>query len=230
MSQEKHILVVDDEPNIRLMFLRALEVPGRLVILTPNGQAALDRLAGGAYDVVLLDLQMPGLGGMEVLEALRARGDDVPVIVVTAHGSVPDAVKAMRLGAVDFLPKPVTPEQIRAAVDEVLARHEPARALTTGSAFADDMARAKRAVNKRAFDEALVFLKQALGLDPGSAEALNLYGVALECVGRSVGARRAYKAALKADRRYAPAENNLRRHSVWTNPDDADVPIDLGGD
>ena len=92
------------------------------------------------------------------------------MIVVTANGSVPDAVKAMRLGAVDFLPKPVTPEQIRAAVDEVLARHEPAAPVTTGSAFADDLVRAKRAVNRRAFDEALVFLKQALALNPDSAE------------------------------------------------------------
>src|SRR4051812_15910071 len=196
MSREKHILVVDDEPNIRLMFLRALEVPGRLVMPAPDGRAALDRLAEGGYDVVLLDLQMPGLGGMEVLETLRTRGDNVPVIVVTAHGSVPDAVKAMRLGAVDFLSKPVTPEQIRAAVDEVLARHEPAAPVTTGSAFADDLARAKRAVNRRAFDEALVFLKQALALNPQSAEADKLYGVALQCEGRPNHARREYKAAL----------------------------------
>lgn len=230
MSREKHILVVDDEPNIRLTFVAALEVPGRLVMPAPNGEAALARLAEGGYDVVLLDLKMPGLGGMEVLEALRARGDNVPVIVVTAHGSVPDAVKAMRLGAVDFLPKPVTPEQIRAAVDEVLARHEPAASVTTGSAFADDLVRAKRAVNRRAFDEALVFLKQALALNPDSAEAHNLYGVALECEGRHNDARREYKAALKADRHYAPAENNLRRHSMWTNSGDTDVPIDVGGD
>lgn len=230
MSRDKHILVVDDEPNIRLMFLTALEVRGRLVMPAPNGQAALDRLAEGGYDVVLLDLQMPGLGGMEVLEALRARGDDVPVIVVTAHGSIPDAVRAMRLGAVDFLSKPVTPEQIRAAVDEVLARHEPAAPVTTGSAFADNLAHAKRAVNRRAFDEALVFLKQALALAPDSAEAHNLYGVALECQGRTNDARREYKAALKADRHYAPAENNLRRHSMWTNRDDAIAPMDIGGD
>lgn len=230
MSRDKHILVVDDEPNIRLMFLTALEVPGRLVMPAPDGQAALDRLAEGGYDVVLLDLQMPGLGGMEVLEALRARGDDVPVIVVTAHGSVPDAVRAMQLGAVDFLLKPVTPEQIRAAVDEVLARHEPAAPVTTGSAFADDLVRAKRAINRRTFDEALVFLKQALALNPDSAEAHNLYGVALECTGRSNDARREYKAALKADRHYAPAENNLRRHSMWTNRDDAATPMDIGGD
>ena len=184
MSREKHILVVDDEPNIRMTFVAALEVPGRLVMPAQDGRAALDHLAGGGYDVVLLDLRMPGLGGMEVLEALRVRGDDVPVIIVTAHGSVPDAVKAMRLGAVDFLSKPVTPEQLRAAVDEVLARHEPAPPVTAGSAFADDMARAKRAINRRAFDEALVFLRQALALNPDSADAHNVYGVALECVGR----------------------------------------------
>lgn len=112
----------------------------------------------------------------------------------------------------------------------MLARHEPVPPVTAGSAFADNMARAKRAVNKREFDEALVFLKQALALNPDSAEAHNLHGVALECVGRPDDARRAFKAALRADRHYAPVGNNLRLHSVWTNSDAADVPIDLGND
>ena len=122
MSQEKHILVVDDEPNIRLMFLTALEVPGRL------GDAGPERPGGprpprrgGSTTSCCSTSRCPAWGAWRCWKLLCARGDDVPVIVVTAHGSVPDAVKAMRLGAVDFLPKPVTPEQIRAAVDEVLA-------------------------------------------------------------------------------------------------------------
>ncbi len=66
---------------------------------------------------------MPRIGGMEVLARLRDAGIDVPVIIVTAHGSIPDAVAAMKLGAIDFLSKPLTPDALRRAVAEVLDRH-----------------------------------------------------------------------------------------------------------
>ena len=66
---------------------------------------------------------MPGLGGMEVLRRLRDAGNDVPVMIVTAHGTIPDAVQAMKLGAIDFLSKPLTPEELRRVVREVVERH-----------------------------------------------------------------------------------------------------------
>ena len=63
--------------------------------------------------LVLLDLRMPGLGGMETLRQLRDTGNAVPVVIITAHGTIPDSVQAMKLGAVDFLSKPITPETLR---------------------------------------------------------------------------------------------------------------------
>jgi len=191
-SRTAHILIVDDEPNVRLVFRTALESSGYRVSSAEDGEKALLWLESTPIDLVLLDLQMPGVGGMEVLEGLRETGNDVPVVIVTAHGSVPDAVQAMKLGAIDFLAKPLSPDTLRAVVAEVLARHaadkpetsprpsapEP---VTVVSQFIANLSRAKRALNQRWFDEAEVYLKQAIALDGNSAEAHNLMGVLHEC-------------------------------------------------
>ncbi len=90
-----------------------------------DGQAALERLSGPGqdYDLILLDLLMPRMDGMELLRRLRADGNIVPVVILTAHGSIPEAVEAMKLGAIDFLTKPITPDALRRVVAEVIERH-----------------------------------------------------------------------------------------------------------
>lgn len=122
-GRTSRILIVDDEPNVRLVFRTALEACGYVVAEADDGSAALERLAAAPADLVLLDLQMPRVGGMEVLKRLRESGNDVPVVIVTAHGSIPDAVAAMKLGAIDFLTKPLSPESLRQVVREVIERH-----------------------------------------------------------------------------------------------------------
>ena len=127
-SEKGLILIVDDEPNVRLVFRTALESTGYSVSEVEDGASALDRLEESPADLVLLDLKMPGIGGMETLRRLRDAGNDVPVVIVTAHGSIPDAVQAMKYGAIDFLSKPLRPEALRKVVGEVFRRHaHPAR-------------------------------------------------------------------------------------------------------
>jgi DNA-binding NtrC family response regulator len=122
MSRAARILIIDDEPNVRLLFRTALEAAGYEVAEAPGGAEGLKALAKAPADLVLLDLRMPEPSGLAVLRQLRDAGDDVPVVIVTAHGSLPDAVTSMRLGAVDFLGKPVTPEALRTAAATALAR------------------------------------------------------------------------------------------------------------
>src|SRR4051794_20636369 len=179
MKITKHILIVDDEPNVRLVFRTSLESSDYSTATAPDGETALRWLREQPVDLVLLDLHMPGMGGMEVLQKLRDEGNDVPVVIVTAHGSIPNAVQAMKLGAIDFLAKPLTPDALRAAVAEVLERHDgrphdPRRRtadepVTVASQFAANMDRTKRALNRRDFEQAEIFLAQALALDPSSA-------------------------------------------------------------
>src|SRR5690349_3319671 len=100
MSQHAHILIVDDEPNVRLAFRTALETAGYAVDEAEDGLEAFNRLESLPVSLVLLDLKMPGPDGMAVLRRLREMGNDVPVVIITAHGRIPDAVAAIKLGAI----------------------------------------------------------------------------------------------------------------------------------
>lgn len=122
------VLVVDDEEGIRAFARDCLTDAGHRVYLAGDGTAALDRLGERPFDVVLLDLAMPGaFGGMEVLRRARAAHPHTQIVVITAHGSVADAVEAMKLGAFDFLQKPLAgPEALRSVVRRALRwRGEP---------------------------------------------------------------------------------------------------------
>jgi DNA-binding NtrC family response regulator len=187
MGQPKRILIVDDEPNVRLMLRTALESVGHAVIEAGDGKAALDHLrdSAAACDLVVLDLLMPRMDGMELLMRLRAEKITVPVVILTAHGSIPEAVEAMKLGAIDFLTKPITPEALRRVAAEVIERQaavsetappsqaQPQPADRAGEiSFA--LARAKRALNRGQFREAESLLRSLIALDSGSAEAHQL--------------------------------------------------------
>lgn len=183
MPAEKPILIVDDETNVRLMLHTALASAGYSVIEAEDGQAALRRLRETACSLVLLDLKMPRMGGMELLQELRSNGNVVPVVMLTAHGSIHDAVAAMKLGAIDFVAKPITPEALRKVVADVLAREavEPGLAPVASAPAADlakqvkfDLARAKRALNLGQFSVAEPVLREVIALDPGSKEAHDL--------------------------------------------------------
>jgi DNA-binding response OmpR family regulator len=243
MSQPARILVVDDEPNVRLVLRTTLESSGYLTIEAEDGAAALRSLDQTHCDLALLDLNMPGMGGMQVLERLRQSNHDVPVVIVTAHASVPNAVQAMKLGAIDFLAKPITPDTLRSVVAEVLRRHEAAptaagsrgglqpetkEPVTAGSQFAYNMNRAKRALNYCWFEEAEVFLKQAIALNPKAAEPHNLLGVLFELRNEHDASYREYRAALKADRHYEPAKHNMLRYYERFAFGRSNVPIDFG--
>jgi DNA-binding response OmpR family regulator len=112
-----NVLIVDDEPHIRQMMRLTLEAAGYRVDEAADGQAGIDRFGDGhEYGVVVLDQRMPGLDGLETLKAIRKRAPDACVVMVTAYASIELAVDAMRLGATDFVRKPMTPETLRSAV------------------------------------------------------------------------------------------------------------------
>ena len=187
MGPKKRILIVDDEPNVRLMLETTLSSVGYQVTEAADGHAALERLdgSGADYDLILLDLLMPRMDGMELVRQLRVRGNLIPVVILTAHGSIPEAVEAMKLGAIDFLTKPTTPDALRRVVAEVIERHAnptaPAQAAETSTKSSDrskqiafDLARAKRAINRGRFSEAEIVLRDLIVLDPRSTEAHEL--------------------------------------------------------
>jgi DNA-binding NtrC family response regulator len=121
----KTILVVDDEKNIRLTLARALEQLGHPIATAVNAEDAWHRLEEQDVGVMLLDLKMPGMDGMDLLRRVAERYPAVRVIIITAHGTVPDAVEAMKLGAVDFIQKPFTTDEVREIVQRAASRAGP---------------------------------------------------------------------------------------------------------
>jgi len=114
------ILVADDEPSIRWVLDRLLRQAGHAVTVVEDGERALARAAAEPFDLVFLDVRMPGLDGLEVLSRLRPAAPDTAVVVMTAHGSVRAAVEAMQRGAYDYLTKPFDNDEVRLLVDRAL--------------------------------------------------------------------------------------------------------------
>ena len=114
------ILIIDDEENIRRITAVVLEAAGYETVSVNNGADALEQLESGAFDVAFLDLKLGGESGLELLPELLKASPQVEVIVFTAFVSIETAVEAMRQGAVDYIPKPFTPEQIRRALSRLI--------------------------------------------------------------------------------------------------------------
>jgi DNA-binding NtrC family response regulator len=118
----QNILVLDDEKNIRLTIRRCLESPELSIDDAINGEEALKKLTEHNYDLLLLDLKLPGIDGMEILKMVKDKYPEMKVVIISAHGTIQTAVEAMKTGALDFLEKPFTPADLRAVVHKALAR------------------------------------------------------------------------------------------------------------
>ncbi|HXK17734.1 MAG TPA: sigma-54 dependent transcriptional regulator, partial [Polyangiaceae bacterium] len=119
----RRILVVDDEAGVREFVAEALEADGYQAVAVASGEAALQELSKHSYALLFTDLKMPGMGGLELLARAKELQPELEVIVLTAQGSVDVAVEAMRLGAFDFIQKPVSgPQELRLLAERALER------------------------------------------------------------------------------------------------------------
>jgi two-component system, NtrC family, response regulator AtoC len=117
------ILVADDEAGIREFIHDALELDGHTVVLAADGREAAARLDSSGFDLLVTDLKMPGMDGMALLRKVRAEQPEIEALVLTAHGTIDNAVEAMRLGAFDYLRKPLSgPDELRLVVARALER------------------------------------------------------------------------------------------------------------
>jgi DNA-binding NtrC family response regulator len=114
------ILVVDDEKNILTSLSRALKVEDFEVDVAGSAELALEKLSKKTFDAALFDVMMPGMDGLELLKAIRAEGRSMPVLVMSGHGSIETAVEATRLGAHDFLEKPIGTERLLLSLERCL--------------------------------------------------------------------------------------------------------------
>ncbi|MDA8364352.1 MAG: sigma-54 dependent transcriptional regulator [Gammaproteobacteria bacterium] len=117
---KRTVLVVDDEQNMQTVMRMILEDAGYAVEVADSGEAGLARLTNPNLDVVLSDLKMPGMGGAEFIRICRQERPDLPVIVVTAHGTIRSAVQSINAGATDYLTKPFEPEELEITIHNAI--------------------------------------------------------------------------------------------------------------
>ena len=143
MERAASVLVVDDDPTVSDVVRRYLERDGYLVTLVGDGPAALASFARHRPDLVVLDLMLPGMDGLEVCRRLRSAGD-VPIVMLTALGEEHDRITGLRLGADDYLTKPFSPRELVLRVGSVLrraTRADPPPQVLTDRGLVVDMAR-----------------------------------------------------------------------------------------
>src|SRR5262245_35949191 len=120
LLERKQILVVDDEPNLRRVLRAQLERDGYDVHTAEDGEQALALLSDHHIDLVITDLRMPKIDGMELLRRIGALEEGTPVVMITAHGTVDTAVEALKTGAFDYITKPFDQDDVRTIVRKAL--------------------------------------------------------------------------------------------------------------
>ena len=117
------VLIVEDDPAQRTGLTQLVTGWGFAVSNAPDGEAALAQVALSPPDVILSDLVMPKMGGLDLLRALSQQDHDITILILTAQGTVDTAVEAIRLGAYDYVAKPIDPQRLRILLDQVAERH-----------------------------------------------------------------------------------------------------------
>jgi DNA-binding NtrC family response regulator len=139
MTNKATILIIDDEEGIRDSCSQVLNQEGYLVNIADNGKTGWENFKKSPTDVVLLDLKLPGLNGMEVLEKIKKMSPDSPVIIITGFATIESAVNTMKRGAFDYLAKPFSPQELRVIVKKALdSRKTQETSLTPGLKTARD--------------------------------------------------------------------------------------------
>lgn len=169
-------LVIDDTKNIRMLLKTCLEIEGHDVYIASDGNEALDLMSSDKFDLIFMDIKMPKISGTEVLRKMRDLGISTPVIIMTAFGTVKNAVECTKLGAISYLQKPFTSEKVKNVLKEtgfsnVIQEKE------SLSKFVEIEASLKQ----DHYRQALELIKEELGKDPLNPKIYKLLSKA--CLG-----------------------------------------------
>jgi DNA-binding NtrC family response regulator len=122
MSAKPRVLIVDDEERFRTTMAKLLTVNGLEVTAVGSGEAALEELKSNPYDVITLDIRMPGMSGLEALAEIKKVNPGIEVIILTGHASVDTAMEIMKLGGYEYLLKPASTEELMNKIDSAYER------------------------------------------------------------------------------------------------------------
>jgi len=188
MATPARVLIIDDDRAFRVGTGALLTDEGYDVTAVASGEAGLDALGGERFDLVLLDLRMEGMTGLEVLERIRTEGSRIPVIMLTGYATVDTAVEALKRGANDYLTKPCDNDHLRAKIRTTLARHRlpPGEGTSRITATSREMREVLEAIAKVAPTDATVLVRGATG------------------TGKELVARAIHESSPRADKAFLP--------------------------
>lgn len=174
-SESKLIFIIDDDPAMRLSCEKILMKETHVVETFEDGQKGLERIQKQHPDLLVVDLKMPRIGGMEVIKTVNKIDPNISLVVITGYATIDTAVEAMKAGAYDFLPKPFTPDELRLIVNRGLERSELAKKSQKLATELQTINEELRQINRN-YMEILGFVshevKNALGIMIGSAELI----------------------------------------------------------
>lgn len=214
MSEKKKLLIIDDEKNIRFTLKKSLENDYEITTAV-NGEDGIEKFKEDSFDVILLDMKLPGIDGIDVLKEIKDLDKTANIIIITGFGSVDNAVETMKLGAIDYLRKPFTPDEIKEIVTNVITRKESEIKEEDLDSYEDFLNFAKKCISNQELDKGQTYIKKAVSLDTSKPEAFNLLGVIMEYKNKPLEAQKQYRAALAVDPSFKPAQQNLERTSQF---------------
>ena len=184
------ILIIDDTKNIRLMLTKTLELEGYHVTTASDGKEALDVFAKEKFDLAFLDIKLPEIRGTEVLRRIRDMGVVTPVIIITAYGTVKNAVDCTNMGAIAYLQKPFTAEKIRSVLQELNLSVSSENTLSNIEKY---LVQIETMMNHGQFTDALSQLKKAVSLEPANPQIHLLFSKAYKGIGNEEYANKFYQ-------------------------------------
>lgn len=205
----KRILVIDDTKNIRFMLSTCFEGEGYAVDTAENGQEGIQFFEQNTYDLVMLDIRMPHMSGTEVLTILKEKNHKVPILIMTAFGTVKNAIECVRAGAIDYIRKPFSVKKIREVVQEILQRTE--LEAQNIEDYATCIRYIRKCMQNQNFEEAKEMIKKAISMDIDKPDAYCLIGMIIEQEGNIEESIKYHKVALQFDPNYEISKRHLER-------------------
>jgi CheY-like chemotaxis protein len=209
-ARKRRILVVDDEKNIRLTVQHSLIAADYDVETASNGAEGLDRFHENHYDLILMDLRMPQINGIEMLREIREHDKHTAAIVITAYLTIDTLLEAFSLGVSDYIRKPFSPNDVREMVRRVLARES----LDTHSPTAEEaptLELARKALAEQDLPRALEIAKRAVARDANNPDSHAFLGIIEHLSGDAPSAERSFHEALLLD----PQHQLSRDYLFW---------------
>ena len=198
------VLCVDDERNVRNLMKKVLEDEGYEVVAVSSGEEAQELLNKERFNILTLDLKLPGISGIDLLRKLREEGMEIPAIIISAIATPEAIVEAMKSGAVDFLSKPFSPEELLEKVKGVLEMEK--------TTFNKMERIAKSLIEKGKYDESEKIVRKMFSLAPSSPIPHYLYSLILSSRGNRDLAFKHIKTALILDENFHPAREELKKY------------------